>query len=244
MIFMRIKACVCCIFVGFIFVMPMPAISGFFSSEKDNNEASDVISAEDQADAITGGGASGEEKSSGEAESFVMDLSDKVLSIINDTNTSDEEKEKKLREFFVNSVDTEWMGKFVLGRYFRTASEEQKQQYMTLYHDYLIWSYVPRFKEYKGGSFYIIKVKEESSGNDAIVQTEMRGIKESPNIRVDYMMHRNGDGNFKIIDIVGEGISLITTQRSDFGGMISQKGLDYFISKLESKVNSLKKKSA
>jgi ABC-type transporter MlaC component len=42
-----------------------------------------------------------------------------------------------------------------------------------------------------------------------------------------------------LVDVVGEGISMIATQRSDFGGLLSRKGVDYFNEKLEKKVNKL-----
>lgn len=181
-----------------------------------------------------------QEQNPGEAEVFVNDISEQVLSIIKDSSISDEEKEKQLRDFFEKYVNTGWMGKFVLGRYYRAASESEISYYNQLYHEYLMYSYVPKFREYKGTEFYITKVIPLEDG-ESMVQTEVRGIKDSPDVRVDYRIRKDGDGFYKVIDIVGEGISLITTQRSDFGGLISQKGVSYFLDMLEKKVKAKKK---
>ena len=50
------------------------------------------------------------------------------------------------------------------------------------------------------------------------------------------------DGNFKITDFIGEGVSLIMTQRNDFNAILDQKGVDGFLNFLSDKVKELKSK--
>lgn len=171
------------------------------------------------------------------AQAFVNDLSTNALSIISSKKMTSDEKEKELHKLFGKSVDTEWMGKFVLGRYYRTTADKDRKRYQKLYHEYLIRSYVPKFRKYTNEAVRIIRVTKNSS-EDYTVQTKL--ISSGGNdIRIDYRILENELGKFKVIDIVGEGISLITTQRSDFGGLISRKGVEYFIDKLESKVKKM-----
>lgn len=176
------------------------------------------------------------------AKDFVTNLSDSIFSIVNSQEITDIEKEKQLIRIFKQSVDTDWMGVFVLGRYYRTAEPAQSKRYLKLYHEYLINSYIPKFRQYAGETFEVLRIREKSK-NDFIIQTKLNNNIEANNedIRVDYRLRKNGTGSFKVVDIIGEGISLITTQRSDFGGLISRKGVGYFIDKLEAKVNEMKK---
>jgi phospholipid transport system substrate-binding protein len=171
------------------------------------------------------------------AKAYVENLSTEVISLIK-SKASDKEKEQKLSSIFENSVDTEWMGRFVMGQNFRKMTDDQKKRYFGLYKQYLVQSYVPRFKEYTGEKIKINGLKE--NGEEYFVQTEIVHPNGEPSTLVDYRLRKEGD-EYKIIDIIGEGISLITTQRSDFGGIITQQGVDKFLEKLQAKVENYKK---
>ncbi|MCP5362195.1 MAG: ABC transporter substrate-binding protein [Hyphomicrobiales bacterium] len=179
-----------------------------------------------------------EARSETDARKFVDNIAGEALGYIRDNNLSDEEKEQKLTKLFDAHVDTQWMGKFVLGKYYRTATDEQKKKYAGLYHAYLLKSYVPKFRTYTGENITIQKVFQEDSAN-YLVQTVIERQGDQPEVRVDYRLQRNGKGKLQIIDIIGEGVSLITTQRSDFAGLISRKGLDYFLDRLSEKVQKM-----
>lgn len=170
------------------------------------------------------------------ARTFILAVSNNTLEIIENNKLNSKEKEAKLAQLFSESVDTEWIGKFVLGKYWRAASEEERSQYITLYKKFLIGSYVPRFKDYTNERISILNVIEKDEG-EYLVKTEIVRPKE-PSIKVDYLV-RKGSSEFKIFDIVAEGISLITTQRSEFGSVISRKGLDYLIDRLSIRVDQM-----
>lgn len=187
--------------------------------------------------AFSGAAFSAEDATTKEARAFVDDLSSKAFSYIKDKNLSDSGKEDKLEDLFRNAVDANWMGKFVMGKYFRTTEDSQKKRYLKLYEDYLVMSYIPKFRKYTGQELEILKITPDSG--DYIVQTNLKSVKQGePDVRVDYRIKKTG-GAFRVIDIVGEGVSLISTQRSDFGGLISRKGVEHFINKLEERVNKL-----
>ena len=56
-------------------------------------------------------------------------------------------------------------------------------------------------------------------------------------ILVDYRL-RGDSGAFKIVDITVEGVSLLTTQRSEFNGIVERKGIDGLIEALKKQVAS------
>ena len=64
-----------------------------------------------------------------DAEKFVNNVSKEVLEVIKSTSFSDEQKAEKLSKIFGKLVDTNWMGSFALGRYARTATNEQKKKF-------------------------------------------------------------------------------------------------------------------
>ena len=170
---------------------------------------------------------------------FVNSISKRTLDIARDENISDSAKEAALGNLFMNVVDTQWIGKFSLGRYWRNASIEQREQYIDLYSKFLTQNYVPNFKEYAGSELMIQNVSEVRR-NEYLVQTLITESSGSITIRIDYRLKRKGNGtkNFVVFDIIAEGVSLITTQRSEFSSIIARSGMDYLISMLKNKVSS------
>lgn len=171
--------------------------------------------------------------SENDAKKFVDKLGADVLSVITSKSFSEKQKEQKLTIIFENAVDTGWIGQFVLGRYWREASKEQKDTYIKLHKKFLIGSYIPKFKDYNGQKFETLKATKVGEG-EYLIETNIIAP-DSPATKVDYKV-REKNGQFKVYDVVAEGISMITTQRDDFGTIVSGKGLDALIEMLRSRV--------
>lgn len=171
-----------------------------------------------------------------EAKAYASNIGDQVLSIMNDENGTTNEKLANLENLFVDVVDVDWVGRFVLGRHWRTATDEQKAEYLPAYRDFLIKHYTSRFAEYSGETF-TIEDAQNRSGNFMVRMNIQRPRGQQPVI-VDYMLRPAGD-DFKVFDIVVEGVSLINTQRSEFTSAVERKGLDRLIELLKKKTNAL-----
>jgi phospholipid transport system substrate-binding protein len=167
------------------------------------------------------------------AELFVSTIGDTAIGIVASKLTV-EQKEAKLTKLFEDSVDTKWIAKFVLGSYGRQITPEQSNEYSELYHKFLLQSYVPKFKSYTNQKIVVLSTSKEDA-NNFLVQTEIKAEGE-PTVNVDYKVRKGADGKFKIIDIVAEDVSMITTQRSEFGSILSRNGVDGLIERLKAKV--------
>lgn len=172
-----------------------------------------------------------------EARAYVNNVSTKVLDIMANTKIDQNEKQKKLITVFEQTVDTKWIGRFVLGRYYNTATPAQKKAYDDVYREFLIRSYVPRFKEYKGQKFELTETRKDGK-DEYLVKTLITSANDAP-IRVDYRLRDVGE-SYKISDIISEGVSLINTQRSEFGSVVSREGMDYLVEKLKKRLEKLK----
>ncbi len=174
-----------------------------------------------------------------QASAFVENMRGDILNVITDDSLSEQQKTDKLEVLFNQHVGTRWMSEKVIGRYKHQANADSLSRFKSLYHEYLRLTYVPRFKEYNGGGVSIDRVNKIAEGEYNVITT-FKPADNEPRVRIDYMLIKNGD-DFKIVDIKAEGISLLAKQSSDFGGLISRKGFDYFVNALEKKVKSLKK---
>lgn len=172
--------------------------------------------------------------SEGGAEKFVRETADSTLRIVSDGSLTEEQKEESLNKLFEKTVDVDWIAKFAMGFYWRGVDDEQKKEYVRLYRKFLMSSYVPRFKAYTNQKLELKGVFVDGEGK-YLVQTEIKNPGK-PDIRVDYKVRQGADSSYKIFDIIGEGVSMITTQRSDFGSILSRKGVDHLIGLLRKKV--------
>ncbi|MCE3233182.1 MAG: mlaC [Rickettsiaceae bacterium] len=169
------------------------------------------------------------------AQNFVKGISNNAIELIKNKGIDDKQKEAKLTSMFENAVDIKWVAKFVLGAYWNKATEEQRKEYIELHHKFLVNSYVPKFKEYTNQEIKIKKFTDDGN-KEYTVETEITQI-DKPSISVDYKV-REQNGKYSIYDVIAEGVSLITTQRSDFSAILSREGVDGLIKKLREKVKA------
>lgn len=166
-----------------------------------------------------------------DAGAFANDLGHKALSVITDASLSKDIKRAKLETLFAQNVDINWIGKFVLGRYWREASDAQKKQYLANYKTFIIRHYTSNLSEFTNADFEVTKITQEDQGGFDVTMRIKRP--QAEDTVVDYIVRQQQGGGLKVYDIIVEGVSMITTQRSEFGSVAGQKGIDYLIAQLE-----------
>ncbi|MBY0356186.1 MAG: ABC transporter substrate-binding protein, partial [Rickettsiales bacterium] len=97
-------------------------------------------------------------------------------------------------------------------------------------------SYTNRLKEYSGEKFKILQTRALQA-NQFMLSMEIASPDNQPPILVDYKV-REENGRYQIFDIAVEGVSLITTQRSEFDAVVGRRGLDYLIEQLQAKADA------
>lgn len=168
------------------------------------------------------------------ADSFIVGLGEEVIEVIAANQSNDKERVKALRAIFENSVDSEWVAKFVLGKHWRRATDDQQKRYLAAYTPFIVSTYAKRFNEYTGE---VLKVTDsrKAKGDDVFVNTVLERPK-AENVVIQFRVRSVG-GKFRIFDVVVEGVSQLTTQRSEFNTIVSQSGLDALIERLEARAN-------
>jgi phospholipid transport system substrate-binding protein len=167
------------------------------------------------------------------ADAFVQSISDNVMNLLH-SSKSDSEKEKDLTKIFEDTVDIEWIAKFVIGKYWNEITPEQKAEYLTVYREYLIKSYVPMFKKYNNQEI-LIKNIDSGANSQYSVKTEIKSKEKNEAYTVEYKL-KTKDNTYKVRDIIAEGVSLLSTQRSEFGSIIGSEGIEGLSKKLKEKI--------
>jgi phospholipid transport system substrate-binding protein len=173
-----------------------------------------------------------------DAGRFVKQLGDKAIEALTAGSISVADRESRFRVLLRQSFDVKRIGRFVLGRYSRKLDPAMASEYHTLFEDLIVAAYAARFAEYSGQSFFIKRVTKPKGRRDAIVLSEIRPADGGPAIRVDWQVNGNG-GNYKIVDIRVEGVSMSITQRDEFTAVIRRNNGNF-----DSLMAALRKKSA
>jgi phospholipid transport system substrate-binding protein len=172
---------------------------------------------------------------------FIQGVGDKALAVISDKGLSKDQKQDKLNKLFSDIVDFPWVGRFVMGHYWREATPEQKSRYLAEYKKFLLVHYTSRFTNFTSGSFQVMGVKDDGDGEYTVTMRMKADDPGSEPIQVDYRVHSDdvsGAGHFKIFDVIVEGVGLLNTQRSEFSSVIANNGIDYLIDQLATKSKS------
>ncbi|MDX1974707.1 MAG: ABC transporter substrate-binding protein [Rickettsiales bacterium] len=181
--------------------------------------------------------------SADDASAYIQKVANQTLDTIANQKLNKTSRQAKLEKIFSDNVDTAWVGRFVMGAHWRKATDDQKKRYLSAYDTFIVRHYAVRFTEYTGGKFKITGAHDE--GNDEYtVSMEIQASENAQEpILLDYRLRKEKAG-FRIFDIIIEGVSMITTQRAEFGTVLNEKGIDQLISQLETKSKeALEKKS-
>ena len=131
------------------------------------------------------------------------------------------ERLARFRQLFQADFDGPGIARFVLGRYWRSASEQEQQEFLRLFEDYVIFVYGTRLSNFNGETFKVRSSRTDESGT--VVSTDIVGPSGEAPIKVDWRLITD-KGVFKINDVIIEGISMLVTQRSEFASVIQRHG--------------------
>ncbi|MCP5367571.1 MAG: ABC transporter substrate-binding protein [Hyphomicrobiales bacterium] len=175
-----------------------------------------------------------------DAQAFVLSLADDAVRSLTVPNIERGMRIERFRKLFNDRFAVDAIGKWVLGRYWRDASKEQRREYLTLFEDLMVVSYVDRFAQYAGESLTVTKTLADKE-NYATVFSQIQRPGGQP-IKVNWRVGANKDGKFKVLDVMVEGTSLGQTMRSDFASIIRRDGggLDGLLQILREKTAALK----
>ncbi len=160
-----------------------------------------------------------------------------IEKIINSTS-SQEEKNKVFKQLFTENLDLDFIGKYVLGRYWRSATVAQQKEFINLYKEFNVQTWSKRFDEFKGKEFVFKGVNSANNPNQVFVITEVPVDNGGKPIDVKWRVN-NKKGELKIIDIIIENVSLAQTARNEYTSYIAKSpdGIEGLLKNLRIKVN-------
>ena len=135
-------------------------------------------------------------------------------------------------QYILPHVDTQFAAQLVLGRYWRTATPQQRQRFVNAFYHSMLNNYGTAIVEFTSNTLKVYPTRMSPGSQNATVRTEMART-SGPPVNVNYYMHMTPDG-WKAWDVIIDGVSYVKSYREDFGSQIAQQGIDAVINRLES----------
>jgi phospholipid transport system substrate-binding protein len=139
----------------------------------------------------------------------------------------------RLAPVIQSSFDMPFISKTVLGRHWESLNNEQRSRFVEAFTQMSIATYAANFDSYSGEHFKASPEKGVDGGR-ILVQSQL--IKsDGGQVQLDYLLHRTG-GQWRIVNIIAEGVSDLALKRADYSAFLKSKGFDALIKKLNEKV--------
>lgn len=169
-----------------------------------------------------------------DANMLVAKTTEKVLTAIDadrETLRADPSKIHLLvNEFILPHFDFHRMSRWVLGKHWRRATEEQQEQFVVQFRTLLVRTYSTALLEYSNESVKVLPQRGSKKKDDVVVRTEIMPSGGFP-VPINYSMYRD-ENTWKVYDITIDGISLVANYRNAFSSRIKQWGIEKLISVL------------
>lgn len=166
------------------------------------------------------------------ARTFITQLGKETVAILQSQDPMPS-KTARMEDVLRRGFDFNTIGRFVLGRYWNSATPEQRQEFLKVFTDFVSKSYARRLaEEATVTGFNITNIRDLGEG-DFLVQTAITRPSAEP-LQYEWRVRETANST-KIVDVVVEGVSLLVTHRADFTSVASQSGMDGLIRSLREK---------
>jgi phospholipid transport system substrate-binding protein len=150
----------------------------------------------------------------------INNLGNRALEVLG-KNATPAQRVARFHDLFREDFDVPGIARFVLGRYWKTATPEEQQEFVKLFEDYIALVYSNQLAAYSGEKLKV--TGSRTSAEEAIVASEIIRPTGSPPVKVDWHL-TDRNGTYKISDVTVDGISMAVTQRSEFASVIQRSG--------------------
>jgi len=165
---------------------------------------------------------------------------DSVLDVLRDKSLSLPDKKEarrgKLRSLIKARFDFSEMSMRTLARHWKPRTPEEVREFVSVFSDLLVGSYIGKIEAYTDENVIYNKEVIKGEGRYATVSTTI--VTKKVDIPIDYRVILK-DGEWKVYDVVIEGVSFISTYRSQYDEIIVKESYDALIKKMKEKLDEI-----
>lgn len=159
-------------------------------------------------------------------------MSGQVLEVLRDQSLDVDKRRDEVEQIIYSNVDFDTLSRLVMARNWRKLSDEQKVEFKRLFKSHLSDTYGDNVDNYRNEKVEILSQRDEKRGDVTVKTKIVRG--GTDDVLVDYRLRKKSD-EWRIIDVVIEGVSLVANFRSQFQDIMSNGGADRLLKLLREK---------
>ena len=137
----------------------------------------------------------------------------------------------EIRRIATDLFDFDEVARRALSRHWAGRTRAEQTEFTSLFTDLLERSYVGKIETYSGEK--IVYTGEVVDGNYATVRSRII-TRRRTDTALDYRMHEI-DGRWKVYDVLIDGVSFVSTYRSEFNRVIQSSSYEELIERLRKK---------
>ena len=170
-------------------------------------------------------------------EEVIRSTSVKVIEVLADKSKTTEQKKTILDSYLDTCCDFVTISKLVMAKNWKSLKEPQQAEFIGLFRKYLVATYGDNIENYAGETVEVLSGRKEARDDYTVMTKIARGGGQA-DLLVDYRLRKAEDGEWKIIDVIAEGISMVSNLRSQFQEVITREGTDGLLAQLREKTKS------
>jgi phospholipid transport system substrate-binding protein len=144
-----------------------------------------------------------------------------------------EGRRELLAPVVADTHDFESIVKLVLGRAWRELSDEERAQLVAAFGELALSSYAARFDAYDGQRFGAPESKPVRAGAAQVTSAFHKA--GGGEVEFEYLM-RHGEGLWRILNIVVDGVSDLALKKTEYGALIEEGGAAAVLAKLDEQI--------
>jgi len=171
------------------------------------------------------------------AGDFLRNVGDRAIDLLSDGSATKEQREQEFMEMLQAEFDVPRISRFIVGRYWRKASEQEQKDFIEVFSKVMAQRFLPLFDSASKDQFSIGNEREDKKPGIKFVDMSITTTDGKTANTIWRVVEENN--TFKILDVVVEGASMAITLRSEYGGVIKQNSgkLEKLTALLRQKVN-------
>ncbi|HKA15964.1 MAG TPA: ABC transporter substrate-binding protein [Myxococcota bacterium] len=167
------------------------------------------------------------------AQALIEKTAVEVLAILRDKSRTTAQRRLEIEKIAHARFDFRTMARLVLASDWKRLDAAKRDEFVDQFTTYLANDYGSRIDRYQQQDVKVMGEQPKPRG-DVAVRTKIVGG-ESDGAIVDYRMRKTKEGEWRIIDVVIEGISLVANFRDQFREVIARGGPEALLQKLKEK---------
>lgn len=173
------------------------------------------------------------------AAAFLDDLGTRAVELLSDDSVPEAEREAAFDELLRGYFDVPAISRFIMGRYWRRMDDRQKAEFTSVFKRVMAKRFVPWFAGSSTDQFAIGRVAQDSNNKKLFNVLSDVSLPSGEVVKATWRI-RQGDKDYRVVDIVANGVSMALTLRSEYGSLLNQSNgdVDSLIELLETRVGA------